>query len=242
MVLLEVNNVTKRFGGIVALNDVSLTLNEGEILGLIGPNGSGKTTLLNVISGFYLPDAGSIKFEGADISRSRPSSICRKGIARTFQIVKPFSGMTVLENVTVGALLRSKSIKEAHRKTEEILQFLGLIHIMKKTASDLTLADLRRLELARALATDPKLLLLDEVVAGLNPKEVDDMILLIKRIIKDGITLIIVEHVMRLIMSLCNRIVVLHQGEKIAEGEPREIANNPRVIKVYLGEKYVQRF
>lgn len=241
MALLEISRVTKRFGGLTALNNVSLTVDEGEILGLIGPNGSGKTTLLNVISGFYRPDAGTIKFEGANITGIRPSSTCKKGIARTFQIVKPFLEMSVLENVTVGSLLRLNDVKEARLKATNILHHVGLAPLMAELADSLTLADMRRLELARALATNPKLLLLDEVMAGLTPREVDDMIALVKKIHESGITLIIIEHVMKVIMSLCNRIIVLNQGEKIAEGQPREIANDPRVISIYLGEKYVFR-
>ncbi|MGQ9543595.1 MAG: ABC transporter ATP-binding protein [Candidatus Bathyarchaeia archaeon] len=238
MTYLEIQNVTKRFAGLIALKSVSINVEKGEILGLIGPNGAGKTTLFNIISGVYSPDNGIIRFDGEEITGLRPSEICKKGIARTFQIVKPFPKMSVLNNVIVGALLREPNKAKAVKKAEQLLTFTGLIDKKDVPAGSLTLADRKRLELTRALATDPKMLLLDEVVAGLNPVETDELTLLLRQIRKNGITLFMVEHVMRAIMSISDRIVVLSYGEKIAEGTPSEVAKDERVIKAYLGEEY----
>ncbi|MEM2882164.1 MAG: ABC transporter ATP-binding protein [Candidatus Bathyarchaeia archaeon] len=223
----------------VALKEVDFELRNGEILGLIGPNGAGKTTLFNVISGFFPPDEGSVNYKGKDLAGLKPFNICKLGIARTFQVVKPFLNMKVLDNVIVGALSRTKDIKEAKDIALEKLRFVGMEDKKDSLASSLTLADRKRLEMARALATMPEVLLLDEAIAGLNPKETEEAVGLISKIREEGITVFIIEHVMRAIMSISDRIIVLHHGEKIAEGPPREIATDQRVVDAYLGEKYV---
>ncbi|MEM2365177.1 MAG: ABC transporter ATP-binding protein [Candidatus Bathyarchaeia archaeon] len=230
--------LTKRFEGLVALSNVSLNVKEGEILGLIGPNGAGKTTLFNCITGFHSPDAGSVIFDGEDITNLVPHIIARKGIARTFQVVRAFHSMSVLDSVITGALCKARDVKEAKRIAMEVLEFTGLMKKKNIPAHSLTIVDRKRLGLASALATKPRLLLLDEVVAGLNPVEIDEIVGLLRRIREAGITLFVVEHVMRLIMSIADRIIVLHHGEKIAEGRPREIAENQKVIEAYLGERY----
>lgn len=237
--ILEGKNITKRFSGLVALKEVDFELRNGEILGLIGPNGAGKTTLFNVISGFFPPDEGSVNYKGKDLAGLKPFNICKLGIARTFQVVKPFLNMKVLDNVIVGALSRTKDIKEAKDIALEKLRFVGMEDKKDSLASSLTLADRKRLEMARALATMPEVLLLDEAIAGLNPKETEEAVGLISKIREEGITVFIIEHVMRAIMSISDRIIVLHHGEKIAEGPPREIATDQRVVDAYLGEKYV---
>ncbi|MEM2226751.1 MAG: ABC transporter ATP-binding protein [Candidatus Bathyarchaeia archaeon] len=236
--ILEVRGLTKRFEGLVALSNVSLNVKEGEILGLIGPNGAGKTTLFNCITGFHSPDAGSVIFDGEDITNLVPHIIARKGIARTFQVVRAFHSMSVLDSVITGALCKARDVKEAKRIAMEVLEFTGLMKKKNIPAHSLTIVDRKRLGLASALATKPRLLLLDEVVAGLNPVEIDEIVGLLRRIREAGITLFVVEHVMRLIMSIADRIIVLHHGEKIAEGRPREIAENQKVIEAYLGERY----
>jgi branched-chain amino acid transport system ATP-binding protein len=236
--ILEVKGLTKRFEGLVALNNVSLTVSRGEILGLIGPNGAGKTTLFNCITGFYPPDSGEVIFEGEEITNLVPHAVAKKGIARTFQVVRAFHSMSVLDSVTTGALCRTKDVREARQIAMEILEFTGLIKKRDIPAHSLTIVDRKRLGLASALATKPKLLLLDEAVAGLNPAEIDEIIGLLKRIRESGVTLFVVEHVMRFIMSIADRIIVLHHGEKIAEGKPKEIAEDERVIEAYLGERY----
>ena len=239
--LIEIAGVTKAFGGLKAVDDVSITINRGEIVGLIGPNGAGKTTLFNVISGFYRSDGGTITFKGEDITNvASPHRICMKGLARTFQLVKPFAHITVFDNVVVGSWLKSKSLGSVRQKTGEILHFVGLEKYRNYQASSLTIADRKRLELARALATDPELLLLDEVMAGLNPTETEEIINLVRRISSEmKITLFIIEHVMKAVMELSKRIIVLDYGEKIAEGRPEEIARDESVIKAYLGEEYL---
>ena len=239
--LIEIAGVTKAFGGLKALDDVSITINRGEIVGLIGPNGAGKTTLFNVISGFYRSDGGTITFKGEDITNvAPPHRICMKGLARTFQLVKPFAHITVFDNVVVGSWLKSKSRGSVRQKTGEILHFVGLEKYRNYQASSLTIADRKRLELARALATDPELLLLDEVMAGLNPTETEEIINLVRRISSEmKITLFIIEHVMKAVMELSKRIIVLDYGEKIGEGRPEEIARDESVIKAYLGEEYL---
>ncbi|MEM2351887.1 MAG: ABC transporter ATP-binding protein [Thermoproteota archaeon] len=237
--ILEGKNITKRFSGLVALKEVDFDLREGEILGLIGPNGAGKTTLFNIISGFFLPDEGSVSYKGKELTGLKPFNICKLGIARTFQVVKPFLNMKVLDNVIVGSLSRTKDMKEAKDIALEKLRFVGMEDKKDLLASSLTLADRKRLEMARALATMPEVLLLDEAIAGLNPKETEEAVELISKIREEGITIFMIEHVMRAIMTISDRIIVLHHGEKIAEGSPREIASDQRVVDAYLGEKYV---
>lgn len=242
MIIMEVDNLTKRFGGLIAIQNVTFDVKQGEIVGLIGPNGAGKTTLFNVISGFLRPNSGVVKFKGENITGLKPHEVSKKGISRTFQIVKPFLKMTVLENVAIGALrgrLFGVSLKEAKHRAIEILRDIGLLDKKDYYAGSLTIADLRRLEIARALAAEPELMLLDEVAAGLNPAEINDIVQLLRKINGRGVTLLIIEHVMRAIMSLSNRIIVLHHGRKIAEGAPEEVATDKEVIDAYLGERYV---
>lgn len=239
MALLEIKSLTRRFGGLTAVDNLDLVVNEGEILGLIGPNGAGKTTAFNAICGFYPPDTGSVIFNGENIEGLRPDIICKKGIGRVFQIVKPFKDMSVLANVMIGAFSRIGSTKKAEEEARRALEFTELSAKENFPAGSLTLADRKRLELARALATKPKLLLLDELFAGLNPKEIEDTAALVRKIQEEGITVFLIEHVMQAVMHLSKRIAVLHHGKKIAEGSPKEISINEEVIKAYLGEEYV---
>jgi branched-chain amino acid transport system ATP-binding protein len=211
-------------------------VDEGQILGLIGPNGAGKTTAFNMISGFYKADEGEIIFDGEEITGLRPDQICKLGLTRTFQVVKPFPQLSVLDNVMVGAYNRTNDSKEAKKKAEEIIEFLGMQEMKGMNAGSLSVAHRKRLEVAKALATDPKIILLDEAMAGLRPTETDEMIELVRQISRQGIALLLVEHVMRVIMSLAERIVVIHHGEKIAEGTPQEICQDKAVIDAYLGE------
>ena len=236
--LLEGQGVTKYFGGLAAVSDVSFFLNQGEILGLIGPNGAGKTTLFNIIAGVYKPNQGKILLRGRDISHLRPNDVCKLGIARTFQITKPFLEMTVLENVLVGAFVGHQQrhvMEEAQKKARAALERVGLEGKAERKAKSLNLVERKRLEVARALSTSPEILLLDEVVAGLNPKEAGEMAKFIGSLREGGITILMIEHVMKAIMGLSDRIVVLHYGKKLAEGKPQEIAKNPQVIEAYLG-------
>ena len=241
--MLEGSRVTKYFGGLAAVKNVDFIVKEREIVGLIGPNGAGKTTLFNLISGVYRPTSGKILFEGRDITKLKPYEICHLGIGRTYQIVKPFLNMTTLENVMVGVMFGKKksiSIREARAQALKWLEYVGLEEKKDMPAASLTLASRKMLEVARALATEPKLILLDEVVAGLNPAETLRAMDLIRRIRDElGITVFWVEHVMRAVMGTAERIIVLHHGEKIAEGTPKEIAADERVIEAYLGEKYL---
>ncbi len=239
MALLEVVNLTKRFGGLVANNDVTMSVDEGEIVGLIGPNGAGKTTLFNSIAGVYNPEAGKIIFRGRDITTYTPERACAVGIARTFQVVRVFKGMSVLDNVMVGAYMRSGSNAQARAHAMEVLQFTGLYPKKDSLAASLTIADKKRLELARALATRPTLLMLDEVMAGLNPTECQEAVQIIRTINSQGVSILMVEHVMEIVMPISRRIVVLNSGKKIDEGTPTEVSKNPEVIKAYLGGKYV---
>lgn len=229
------------FGGVQALVDVDFRVEEGEIVGLIGANGAGKTTLFSVISGFHFPSSGKIHFKGENVTGLKPFRICRKGLTRTFQVVRPFKRMTVLRNVTVGKLFGKHCIREekkAEGEALEILEFVGLEAKAHFPAGSLTMADRKRLELAKALATDPDLLLLDEVLAGLTPMETAEAMDLVRKINQQlGITIFMVEHVMKAVVGLCERILVLHYGSKIAEGTPAEIASNAQVIEAYLGEK-----
>lgn len=240
---LEINSVVKKFGGLIALNNVSFEVKSGEILGLIGPNGSGKTTLINCISGFYRPEAGKILYKGRNITGLKPYQICQLGIGRTFQIVETFPALTVLENVMVGAIFSglSSNLNEAKLKSREILEYINFPRDENVLAKYLNLGEMKLLSLARVLVSNPKLLLLDEIIAGLTPIEEAKIIEVLKEIHKkQKITIVLVEHVMRVVMKLCNRIVVLHEGKKIAEGKPEEIAQNEKVIEAYLGEEYLK--
>ncbi len=236
MSFLEIRKVSMFFGGLAAIKDVSFSITKGEILGLIGPNGAGKTTLFNVVNGFYKPPRGDIFFKDAKISGLKPHQICERGIGRTFQVVKPLQRMSVLDNVVASAFLRAEDKKQADETAREILHFAGLYDDRNVISKGLPLGKRKRLEIARALATQPTLLLLDESFAGLNPSELDESIGIIRKIKEKGITIMIIEHHMRVIMSMSDRIVVLNYGEKIAEGTPREIRHNPLVIEAYLGE------
>jgi branched-chain amino acid transport system ATP-binding protein len=234
--ILTVASVTKRFRGLVAVNNVSFAVPQGEIIALIGPNGAGKTTMFNLIAGEFRPDEGTIEFAGSAIAGRSPDQVCRLGIGRTFQIVRPFPTLSVLDNVIVGALLRQSDVTAARERARDVLKRLHLDGKERLPASALTLPDRKRLEVARALATEPQLLLLDEVMAGLRPAEADEMVRILKDLNRDtGITVLLIEHVMRAVMALARRIVVLHHGAVIAEGEPSEVVRNPDVIKSYLG-------
>jgi branched-chain amino acid transport system ATP-binding protein len=234
--LLEVRGVSRFFGGLAALTDVSFTVGKGEVLGLIGPNGAGKTTIFNVVNGFYPPSKGEVLFKGERISGLKPHQVCRRGLARTFQVVKPLQRMSTLDNVVASAFLRAKSRADAVAKAEELLKLTNLWEVRDVLSKGLPLGSRKRLEIARALATGPDLLLLDEACAGLNPSELDESIAIIRKIKERGVTIMIIEHHMKVIMSISDRIVVLNYGEKLAEGSPGEIAHNPEVVKAYLGE------
>src|ERR1700739_814608 len=235
---LVIRGLSKRFGGLRAVQDVSFSVKENETVALIGPNGAGKTTSFNLITGFHRPDAGSVRALGREIVGRKPHDICALGLARTFQVAKPFGAMTVLDNVMTGAFLRDKNTAVAREKAREAIEFVGLSAKAKNAAKDLTTIDQRRLEMARALATQPRLLLLDEVMAGLNPSEIDQAVALVGKLSQRGLTIVIVEHVMRAIMARARHIVVLDHGQKIAEGTPKEIVENPEVIRAYLGSGY----
>lgn len=236
--MLEVEGLTKRFGGLVANDEISFTLEEGEILGLIGPNGAGKSTLFELITGFYAPDAGDIRFLGESLRGLRPDQINRRGIARTFQKLKPFHGMTVEENVMVGVLQHTADLRVAREQALAILLFVGLLEQRRARAYMLSTGQRKRLELARAMGTHPRLMLLDEVTGGVDQRSLPGLIELVGRLRAQGMTLIIVEHNMQVLMSVADRIVALHLGQKIAEGPPQAIQNDRRVIESYLGRAY----
>jgi branched-chain amino acid transport system ATP-binding protein len=236
MSLLAVNGVTKRFRGLVAVDNVSLQVEPGAIFAVIGPNGAGKTTLFNLIAGVFPPDTGTIRFDGERIDRAAPEHICHRGIARTFQIVRPFPELTVIENAAIGAMLRAPDMDAAYAQAGEILRRLQLWDKRDRKAHELTLPDRKRLEVARALATRPKLLLLDEVMAGLRPTETDRIVEVLRTINREkNITIVLIEHVMRAVMALATRVHVLHHGATIAEGTPAEVTRDARVIESYLG-------
>ena len=237
--ILELDRVTKRFGGLTAVSNVSFTVPAGQILGIIGPNGAGKTTLFNVISGYYRPESGRVVFAGHDVTGQAPHVICRLGLTRTFQLVKPFGNLSVIDNVMIGALTRLPTVSSARLEAERVVEACGLAAHAAGQARTLPIGLRKRLEVARALATRPRLLLLDEVMAGLNPTELAGMVELIRRLHADGLTLIVIEHIMAAMMRLAQRIVVLHHGEAIAEGAPAAITQDRRVVDAYLGEEFV---
>jgi len=242
--ILRVAHLRKSFGALAATDNVSFELREGEILGLIGPNGAGKTTLVNLLTGVAEPDAGRVEFNGVDVTGWAPHRIGRAGMARTFQVVRPFAGMSVRENVAIGALFgrgQRHSVAAARARADEVLAQVDLAALADRSSSALTLQDRKRLELAKAIAADPLVLLLDEVMAGLHATEIDEAIDLVRRINRGGVTILVIEHVMRAIMRLCDRIVVLDAGRVIAEGAPQDVSANPGVIKAYLGARWAAR-
>lgn len=238
MEILKVENLTMKFGSLAAVDNVSMAVKEGEIVGLIGPNGAGKTTFFNCLTGYLQPQKGSIFLKGKEITGLRPNEICRLGLARTFQVVQVFREMTTWENVLIGAFCRTADVRQAYAQTLEVLKFSGLENKKDQLVGNLTIADQKRLEISKALATKPELLMLDEAMAGLNATEIKEAIELIKKIKAQGITLVIVEHVMEVIMSISDRVLVFDSGRKIAEDVPEKIVQNPRVIEAYLGVSF----
>jgi len=244
MSLLVLDNATRRFGGLNAVDGVTFSVEPGEVVGLIGPNGAGKTTMINMITGVHPATSGRIQFDGRDITRMRPHQIAKLGLARTFQIVQPFPKMSVVENVAAGALFAGgeTSLKDAHAAALEHLRFTGLADVADRPAAALTLAQRKRLELAKGLAMNPRLLMLDEVNAGLNASEVDDALGMIRRIAERGVTIVLVEHLMKVVLAISKRIIVLHHGQLIAQGDPREVLRDRTVIEAYLGPKYAAAY
>jgi len=240
MAYLEINHVVRKFGGLVAVNDITVGTEQGEIFGLIGPNGSGKTTLFNAINHYYPANSGEIIFKGKPITKKSTHEICKLGIGRTFQVVKPLRRMTVLENVMTGAFLRINDARKARDKALEVLDFCELMYRKDMLGKDLPIADKKRMEIARSLAGEPELMLLDEAAAGLNPKEIDAVMAIVKKIRDSGITCFVVEHVMKFIMGISDRMMCINFGSEIARGTPKEIASHPEVIKAYLGEEYAK--
>jgi branched-chain amino acid transport system ATP-binding protein len=237
--MLELDAVTKRFGGLIAVKEVSLAVTPAEIVGIIGPNGAGKTTLFNVIAGSFSPESGRVRLDGQDVTGLPPHRICGLGLTRTFQLVKPFGRLSVLDNIMIGALTRIRQVAPARAEARRVAALCRLDALAELSAGSLPIGLRKRLEVARALATRPRFLLLDEVMSGLNPAELGDMLALLRRLHADGIGLIVIEHIMAAMMRLAHRIVVLHHGEKIAEGRPDAIARDPRVVDAYLGEEFV---
>jgi branched-chain amino acid transport system ATP-binding protein len=244
MTILVAEHVSRNFGGIRAIENLSFALKEGEIVALIGPNGAGKTTLVNLLTGVLRPSSGTVRFQGEDVTAQRPFEAARRGLARTFQIVQPFPKMTVLENVAAAALFGGKqaSVAAATAAAREQLEFTGLTPFADRSAAALTLAGRKRLELAKSMAMNPKVLMLDEVNAGLNSSEIDGALKLIRQIADRGVTILVIEHLMKVVMSLAQRVLVLHHGQLIAEGSAHEIVRNQRVVEAYLGEKFARRF
>ena len=238
-VLLTVDKIAKRYGGVQAVKELSFTLRRGEILGLLGPNGAGKTTAFNMIAGFVAADQGRILLGERNISGLKPWDVCKAGIARTFQLSKPFGGMSTRENLVVGSLVKTNDRSKSVAKADELLDFLGLTALADTDADNLTAFERRKVELGRALSTEPELLLMDEVVAGATPQEAMAMVELVKKVHQRGITVLIIEHVMKVIMGLSHRVIVMHHGELIADGEPADVVKQPEVLKAYFGDDYV---
>jgi branched-chain amino acid transport system ATP-binding protein len=237
--ILIVDKIAKRYGGVQAVKELSFSLQSGEILGLLGPNGAGKTTAFNMIAGFVKADQGSVTLAGREITGQKPWEVCKAGLARTFQLSKPFGGMSARENLIVGSLVKTNDRVKSQNKADELLDFLGMSTLADMDADNLTAFERRKIELGRALSTDPVLLLMDEVVAGATPQEALVMIDLVKKIHQRGITVLIIEHVMKVIMGLSHRVIVMHHGELIADGEPAEVVRQPDVLKAYFGDDYV---